>query len=58
MSQKWELYMSLFIIMQEQNINVSKYKPLSDSSSIKLSKELKHSRKCLINIQIADDKDI
>ena len=50
MSQKGELHMSLFIIMQEQNINVSKYKPLSDSSSIKLSKELKHSRKCLINI--------
>ena len=50
MSQKGELHMSLFIIMQEQNINVSKYKPLSDSSSIKLSKELKHSS--------ADDKDI
>ena len=34
----------------EQNINISKYKPLSGSSYIKLPKELNHSRKALIGI--------
>ena len=36
----------------EQNINVSKHKPGSSSSYIKLSKNLTHSKKSLINIQI------
>ena len=40
----------------EQNISrVWKYKPLSSSSYIKLSEELNHSRKGLINIQNTDD---
>ena len=41
--------------MIKQNINVSKYKPLSGSSYIKLPKELNHSRKDLLNIQYKDD---
>ena len=43
--------------MTEQNINVSKYKPLSGSSYVKLPKELNHSGKCLINIQNIDAKE-
>ena len=43
--------------MTEQNINVSKYKPLSGSSYIKLPKELNHSGKCLVNIQNIDAKE-
>ena len=34
-----------------QNINISKYNPLVDSSYIKLPKELYHPGKGLINIQ-------
>ena len=33
------------------HINISKYKPLSDSSYVKLPKELDHPKKDLINIQ-------
>ena len=43
--------------MIEQNINISKYKPLSCSSSIKLPKKLNHSRKDLIDIQNGDDNE-
>ena len=38
----------------EQNINVSKNKPLSGSCYTKLPKELNHSRKGLVNIQNSD----
>ena len=41
----------------EQNINVSKCKPLSGSSYIKLPKELNHSMKGLINFQNIDDNE-
>ena len=43
--------------MVEQNINVSKYKPLSVSSYIKLPKELHQSRKGLIHIQNIDENE-
>ena len=51
--QKYQAEASGWIIylVKEQNINTSKYKPLSSSSYIKLSKELNHSRKRLINIE-------
>ena len=39
----------------DQNINISKYKPLAGSSYIKLLKELNHLRKSLINNKIIDD---
>ena len=38
-----------------KGINMSKYKPLSSSSYIKLVKELNHSRRRLINIENSDD---
>ena len=41
----------------EKNINISKYKTLSGSSYIKLSKGLNHSRKGLIDIQNSDDNE-
>ena len=41
----------------EQNINFSKYKPLSGSGYIKLPKELNHSRKSLIYIQNFNDNE-
>ena len=41
----------------ERSIKISKYKPLSGSSYNKLSKELNHSRKSLINIQNSDDNE-
>lgn len=34
----------------EKNINILKYKPVSASSHFRLSRELNHSRKVLINI--------
>ena len=37
--------------VEEQNISILEYKPLSGSSHTKLSKQLNHSRKDLINIQ-------
>ena len=40
----------------EQNVNISKYKPLSSSSYIKFKRELNHSRKGLIIIQNIDGK--
>ena len=43
--------------MIEQNINISKYKPLRDINYIKLSKELINFRKGLINIQNIDHYD-
>ena len=39
----------------EQNINVSKYQPLNDSSYIILPKYLSHSIEGLINTQNTDD---
>ena len=39
----------------DHNINISKYNPLPGSSCIKLSKELDHPRKSLINVQNIDD---
>lgn len=42
--------------MIEEKISILKYKPLSSSSYIKLSKESNHSRECLVNIQNTDDK--
>ena len=39
----------------DHNISISKYNPLTGSSSIKLPKELDHPRKGLINIQNLDD---
>ena len=39
----------------DRNINISKYNPLAGSSYIKLSKELDHPRKSLINVQNIDD---
>ena len=41
----------------DHNISISKYNPLAGSSYIKLSKELDHPRKGLINIQNTDDND-
>ena len=41
--------------MIEQNINISKYKPLKCSSCIELSKKLNNSRKGLIDIKNGDD---
>ena len=41
--------------VMEQNINISKYKPLYGSSYIKLPKDLNHSRKGFVNIQNSDD---
>ena len=43
--------------MIEQNINISKYKPLKCSSCTELSKKLNNSRKGLINIQNGDDNE-
>ena len=42
----------------EQKINFSRYKPLSGSSYVKLSKELNHSSKGLINIQNTDGTNV
>ena len=39
----------------DRNINISKYNPLAGSSYIRLSKELDHPRKSLINVQNIDD---
>ena len=39
----------------DQNINISKYKPLAGSSYIELLKELNHLRKSLINNKIIND---
>ena len=41
----------------EQNINVSKNKPLSGGCYTKLPKELNYSRKGLVNIQNSDDNE-
>ena len=41
----------------KNNINISKYNPLAESSYIKLLKELDHPRKVLINIQSIDDNE-
>ena len=41
----------------EHNINISKHNPLAGSSYTKLSKELHHSRKGLINIQTINDNE-
>ena len=41
----------------DHNIIISMYNPLAGSSYIKLSKELAHPRKRLINIQITDDNE-
>ena len=41
--------------MTEQNINVSKYQPLNDSSYSMLPKYLSHSIESLINTQNTDD---
>ena len=38
-------------------ISISKYNPLAGSSYIKLTKELNHPRKGLINIQNIDDNE-
>ena len=38
-------------------ISISKYNPLAGSSYIKLSKELDHPRKGLINVQSTDDNE-
>ena len=42
--------------MIEQNIIISKFKPLSGSSYIKLPKEINHSKKGLINLQNSNYK--
>ena len=39
----------------DRNINISKYNPLAGISYIRLSKELDHPRKSLINVQNIDD---
>ena len=39
----------------DHNISISKYNPLAGSSYVKLTKELDHARKGLINIQNIDD---
>ena len=39
----------------DHNINISKYKPLSGSSPVKLPLELDHPRQSLVNIQNIDD---
>ena len=44
-------------LVTKQNINISKYKPLSGSTYIKLTKKLNHSRKGLINIQNKDGNE-
>ena len=41
----------------EHNISISKQDPSAGSSYIKLSKELEHPRKGLINIQNTDDNE-
>ena len=41
----------------DHTISISKYNPLAGSSYIKLSKELDHPRKGLINIQNIDDNE-
>ena len=41
----------------DHNISISKYNPLVGSSYMKLSKELDHSKKGLINIQNIDDNE-
>ena len=41
----------------DHNISISKYNPLAGSSYIKLSKELDHPRKGLINIQNTDNNE-
>ena len=41
----------------DHTISISKYNPLAGSSYIKLSKELDHPRKGLINIQIIDNHE-
>ena len=41
----------------DHNISISKYNPLAGRSYIRLSKELDHSRKRLINIQKIDDNE-
>ena len=38
-------------------VSISKYNPLAGSSYIKLSKELDHTRKALINVQNTDDNE-
>ena len=40
----------------EQNVNILKYKPLRNSSYIKLPKELNHSRKHSLHIQNTGNK--
>ena len=41
----------------DHNLSISKYNPLARNSYIKLSKELDHPRKGLINIQNIDDNE-
>ena len=41
----------------EHNLSISKYNPLAGTSYIKLSKELDHPRKRLINVQNIDHND-
>ena len=43
--------------VNDQTISISKCNPLAGSSYIKLSKELEHPRKGLINIQNIDDNE-
>ena len=47
---------SMIKSIESQTINMSTYRPLSGSSYIDLSIELKHSRKGLINIKNKDQK--
>ena len=44
-------------IVIDHTISISKYKPLAGSSYIKLSKELDHPRKGLINIKNIDNNE-
>ena len=44
-------------LITDHNINISKYNPLACSSYTKLQRELDHSRKGLVNIQIIDHNE-
>ena len=46
---------SIIDSLVDHTINISKYKPLSGSSYIKLPKELDHPKKGLINVQNIND---